>query len=104
MPTCFRSNPSPQDQAEYNCATCPVKQNCLEVLIAPATKQSRSKSLLETVTSTAIGFAVSLLLTATVMPAFGYPTTWAHDFWITMIFTIASVLRGYAVRRWFNRG
>lgn len=64
--------------------------------------QTRSKSLLETVTSTAIGFVVSLLLTAAVLPAFGYPTTWAHDFWITMIFTVASVLRGYAVRRLFN--
>lgn len=57
--------------------------------------QSRRKSLLETVTSTAIGFMVSLLLTAAVMPAFGYPTTWAHDFWITLIFTVASVLRGF---------
>lgn len=105
MPTCFRSNPSPQDQAEYNCATCPVKQNCLEVSITPAThQQSRSKSLLETVTSTAIGFVVSLLLTAAVMPAFGYPTTWSHDFWITVIFTVASIVRGYGVRRWFNLG
>ena len=64
--------------------------------------QSRSKSLFETVTSTAIGFVVSLVLTAIVMPAFGYPTTWSHDFWITVIFTVASVARGYAVRRLFN--
>jgi general stress protein CsbA len=64
--------------------------------------QSRSRSLLETVTSTAIGFAVSLVLTAAVLPAFGYRTTWTHDFWITCIFTVASVLRGYAVRRLFE--
>jgi hypothetical protein len=66
--------------------------------------QSRSKSLLETITSTAIGFVVSLLLTAAVMPAFGYPTTWSHDFWITVIFTVASIVRGYAVRRAFEVG
>lgn len=65
--------------------------------------QTRSKSLLETVTSTAIGFVVSLFLTAAVMPAFGYSTTWAHDFWITVIFTMASIARGYVVRRLFNR-
>lgn len=64
--------------------------------------QSRSKSLFESLTSTAIGFVVSLFLTATVMPAFGYPTTWSHDFWITVIFTVASIVRGYAVRRYFN--
>lgn len=67
------------------------------------TTQTRKGSLLETVTSTAIGFVVSLLLTAAVMPAFGYPTTWAHDFWITVIFTVASIVRGYCVRRAFNR-
>src|SRR5687768_13318748 len=54
--------------------------------------QSRRKSLIETVTSTAIGFAVSLVLTAAVLPAFGYQTTWAHDFWITCIFTVASIV------------
>lgn len=64
--------------------------------------QSRSKSLLETVTSTAIGFVVSLLLTAAVLPAFGYATTWSHDFWITVIFTVASIMRGYVIRRCFN--
>lgn len=64
--------------------------------------QSRKGSLVETCTSTAIGFAVSLVLTALVMPAFGYQTTWAHDFWITVIFTVASIVRGYCVRRFFE--
>lgn len=69
----------------------------------PTRRQSRRGSMLETVTSTAIGFIVSLVLTAAVLPAFGYPTTWAHDFWITCIFTVASIVRGYVVRRLFNR-
>jgi hypothetical protein len=64
--------------------------------------QSRKKSLVETITSTAIGFAVSLVLVSIVMPAFGYQTTLAHDFWITAIFTVASVVRGYCVRRFFE--
>jgi hypothetical protein len=65
-------------------------------------RQSRRKSMLEIAISTAIGFLVSLVLTAVVMPAFGYPTTWAHDFWITTIFTVASLVRGYCVRRMFE--
>lgn len=64
--------------------------------------QSRKRSMVEIVTSTAIGFAVSVVLTAIVMPAFGYPTTWVHDFWITAIFTVASLVRGYCVRRAFE--
>lgn len=64
--------------------------------------QSRSLSAVEAITSTAIGFGVSLALTYTVLPAFGYPVT-APDAWgITAIYTAASVLRGYLVRRLFN--
>jgi polyferredoxin len=64
--------------------------------------QSRSLSALETVTSTAAGFLVSLALTFTVLPAFGYAVTAPHAWGITLIYTAASLLRGYAVRRAFN--
>jgi hypothetical protein len=64
--------------------------------------QRRSVSLMEATASTAIGFAVSLALTFTVLPAFGYAVT-APDAWgITAIYTTASVVRSYAVRRLFN--
>jgi len=64
--------------------------------------QCRSVSLIEATASTAIGFAVSLALTFTVLPAFGYAVT-APDAWgITAIYTTASVVRSYAVRRLFN--
>jgi hypothetical protein len=64
--------------------------------------QSRCLSALEAVTSTLVGFAVSLALTFTVLPAFGYVVT-APDAWsITMIYTAASIARSYAVRRVFN--
>lgn len=64
--------------------------------------QARSLSAIEAVTSTAAGFLVSLVLTFTVLPAFGYAVT-AVDAWgITAIYTAASVVRGYIVRRLFN--
>ena len=65
--------------------------------------QTRSMSAVEAVTSTAVGFAVSLVLTFTVLPAFGYAVTAPHAWGITAIYTAASILRGYAVRRAFNR-
>jgi hypothetical protein len=64
--------------------------------------QRRSVSLIEAAANTALGFVVSLALTFTVLPAFGYAVT-APDAWgITAIYTAASVVRSYAVRRLFN--
>ena len=63
--------------------------------------QRRSVSLLEAVSNTALGFLVSLALTFTVLPAFGYAVT-APDAWgITVVYTFASVVRSYVVRRLF---
>ena len=59
-------------------------------------------SAIEAGTNTAVGFAVSLVLTFTVLPAFGYAVTAPHAWGITAIYTAASILRSYAVRRTFN--
>lgn len=53
--------------------------------------------------SIAIGFVVSLVLTALVLPAYGHAVTFAENVQITAIFTAASIVRGYLVRRAFNR-
>lgn len=64
--------------------------------------QSVTWSALEAIVGTAVGFVVSLVLTFTVLPMFGYPVT-APDAWgITAVYTVASVLRSYIVRRAFN--
>ena len=65
--------------------------------------QSKLSSLAETLISIAIGFVVSLVLTALVMPAYGHHVTFEQNLQITGIFTIASIARGYLVRRAFNR-
>ena len=65
--------------------------------------QSRRHSMLETVAGTAIGFVVSVLLSMAVYPAFGHSFTLGQNVSITVIFTVASIARGYLVRRAFNR-
>lgn len=65
--------------------------------------QSRRMSLIETVASIAIGFVVSVIITAVVMPAYGHHVTLADNIEITAIFTLASIARGYLVRRFFVR-
>ena len=64
--------------------------------------QSRAHSMAETLASIAVGFVVSMALQALVLPAMGHHITLAENFWITCIFTVASVLRGYGMRRFFN--
>ena len=64
--------------------------------------QSRLGSLIEACINTAIGFVMSMALSLIVYPMMGHAFTFGQNMGITAIFTIASIARGYAVRRWFN--
>lgn len=64
--------------------------------------QTRLGSLIEAVINVAIGFVVSMALNAIVLPAYGHAVTFSHNLQITAIFTVASIVRSYALRRWFN--
>ena len=65
--------------------------------------QTRLQSLIETATSVAIGYLVAVLSQLIIFPAFGIRTTITDNLLIAGYFTIISVIRGYMVRRWFNR-
>lgn len=65
--------------------------------------QSRKQSIMETLVGVAIGFAVSMGLCVVVYPLFGHSFSVVQNLWITVIFTVASIARGYLVRRMFNR-
>lgn len=64
--------------------------------------QSKKHSLIETIISTAIGFIVSLVLVNIVLPLYGFDVKLGQSIAITVIFTVASIARGYVVRRLFN--
>ena len=64
--------------------------------------QSRKHSMVETLAGTGIGFAVSMALAYLVYPLFGHQFTFGQNLAITVIFTVASIARGYGVRRLFN--
>lgn len=66
-------------------------------------KQSKKMSLIEQVTSTAIGLLVSLGAQYVVFPWFGIYATLGDHLGITACFTVVSVARGYVVRRLFNK-
>lgn len=64
--------------------------------------QSKKMSLVESLSSTAVGFMVSVVLVNVVLPFYGFKVSYAQSIEITVIFTVASVLRGYFIRRFFN--
>ncbi len=64
--------------------------------------QTKKMSMYETIIGTAIGFIVSLVLVNIVLPFYGFNVEMGQSVMITLIFTVASILRGYWVRRFFN--
>lgn len=65
--------------------------------------QTKKFSLIESVSNTLIGFIISLLIQLIIYPALGIPVTFSQNVIITFIFTAVSILRGYIVRRIFNK-
>lgn len=64
--------------------------------------QTRRQSMIETAASVAIGYVVALLSQIAIFPLFGIHATLSDNMLIGAWFTVISVIRGYAVRRFFN--
>ena len=64
--------------------------------------QTKKQSFIESLTSTTIGIIIGIVLNLTILPIFGYPVSVVDSLWISLIFTVISVVRSYAVRRIFN--
>lgn len=58
---------------------------------------------METVVSTAIGFVVAFCANLVILPLFGFTPSLHANFWLTVFFTVVSIVRGFLVRRLFNK-
>jgi hypothetical protein len=58
---------------------------------------------MEAVTNTAAGFLVSLIIQLILYPLMNIPVRFEQNLLITAIFTLASIGRGYVIRRIFNK-
>lgn len=65
--------------------------------------QSRAMSFGEVCFSTTVGFGIALVTGLVVFPWFGFKATFHDNFYIAAIFTIVSIVRGYCIRRLFER-
>ena len=66
--------------------------------------QSRLQSFVEANLNTFVGFIGSMLVWGFVVePLWGFSTSFLDNLSITCIFTVWSIIRGYTIRRYFNR-
>ena len=63
--------------------------------------QKRKTSLLEAITNTAAGFIISLLIQLIIYPVMKIDVAIQQNLIITCVFTVASIARGYCIRRLF---
>lgn len=65
--------------------------------------QTKKYSLIESITNTFAGFIISFIIQLAIYPIMGIPVKFSQNIIITIVFTVASILRGYFIRRIFNK-
>lgn len=65
--------------------------------------QTKLKSAYESVINIVIGLITSFIIQLLIYPLLGIPVTINQNLIITLTFFIASFIRGYLVRRYFNQ-
>jgi len=65
-------------------------------------KQSRLMSLVESLANVLVGYGVAVATQMLVFPLFGLAVTVSENLLIGLIFTVVSIVRGYALRRGFE--
>lgn len=66
-------------------------------------EQTKLGSFIEAWANVLIGFGINFTANLIILPMFGFTSlTVATNFVIGMIYTVISVVRSYAIRRWFN--
>ena len=64
--------------------------------------QSRLGSLIEACINVLIGFAINFVANLVILPLIGFHISLGQNLFIGVLYTVISVARSYAVRRWFN--
>lgn len=65
--------------------------------------QTKKMSLVETCCNVAIGYVVAILSQLLVFPIFDIHIPFSDNLLIGLWFTVISIIRGYLVRRLFNK-
>ena len=65
-------------------------------------KQTKRHSAVEAISNVAIGYFVALASQLAIFPMFGIHVAFRDNILIGLYFTAISIMRSYALRRWFT--
>ena len=65
--------------------------------------QSKKQSIIESITQTTTGIILSFFIQLLIYPILNIYVTFTQNLIITFVFFIASTIRGYVIRRIFNK-
>ena len=65
--------------------------------------QSKKYSIIESVANTLIGLVTSFIIQLIIYPLLDIPVSIGQNIIITFVFLIVSIIRGYLIRRLFNK-
>ena len=65
--------------------------------------QSKKQSAFESLTNIVIGLITSFIIQLILYPMLNIPVTLNQNIIITIVFFITSFIRGYLIRRYFNK-
>lgn len=65
--------------------------------------QNKKHSIVESITQTIIGLGTSITIQVILYPIMDIPVSFEQNLIITAVFFVVSIIRGYVVRRVFNR-
>jgi membrane protein implicated in regulation of membrane protease activity len=66
-------------------------------------QQTKKNSILESITNTTIGVLITFIFSPIIYDMVGIEYTYSQLGMATILFTILSIVRGYIVRRFFNK-
>lgn len=69
---------------------------------APGPGQSPRSAIIEAWANIAVGFSINFAANLLILPLVGATLTPGSNFWLGWIYTAVSIVRQYAIRRWFN--
>lgn len=64
--------------------------------------QTRIGSLIEACINVLIGYIINFCANLLILPLIGFHISVGQNLFIGLLYTIISVARSYAIRRWFN--
>jgi hypothetical protein len=66
-------------------------------------KQSKKHSIYESITNVVVGLVMSFIIQLILYPLLNIEVSLNQNIFITFVFFIASFIRGYVIRRIFNK-